>query len=258
MQPRKKLSPTITLSFLALAVVAAYMIATPPQSHTGSGRHSSVRPTLPGGAAGDQFTEEDTHAHFVKLGTTPPDVFKPIIYRATGAAGGVSNAINAIPPEDANNEAGWTFTGIVAIDNASQASFENDKSGEFAQVGAGQHWKTSTVSRIGPDSVTLVGPNGDKTIPLPTEAPKAAAVASTASADNNAPVMPPITGAIGAQSQDATATNGADNAQIQFQGGGMVGGVGGRGRGGRGRGGRGGGPGGGGGGNFGFGGPGGG
>jgi hypothetical protein len=201
---------------------------TAPSDDAKATSHAVTKRALPAAASDDQITPQDLEVKFDKITTKPVDAFKPLVYHENTSGGANPNDESAVPTEFTGGEGAWGFTGTVDMDGVEYANIDNSKSGEYAQVKRGDHWKKCTIGEVGPDYVVLDGPISSKKLLMPTQDTSTVAAKTAPAASDGTPVLPDLSGAIGAGNADQTDTSAAQG----FGGGGRGRG---RGRGGRGR-----------------------
>lgn len=110
--------------------------------------------------ADEDFTQADYEAKFSPAKVEYRNVFTPLIMASSGSRGGGSLTPNAIPLEFSGGKEQWVYTGTAVIDGVPNALVENSSTGEGEFIRVGQNWKSATVRKITPTSLTLTSPSG--------------------------------------------------------------------------------------------------
>ncbi len=124
-------------------------------------KNSSEKPRARTAAkANEDFTQADFDAKFAPAKVEYRNVFTPLVMASSGNRGGGSLSPNSIPLEFSGGKEQWVYTGTAVIDGVPNALVENSSTGEGEFIRVGQNWKSATVRRITPTSLTLTSSSG--------------------------------------------------------------------------------------------------
>lgn len=154
-QPGRSKSFYYLIVGLAVVGIGAFMATNPSTPATvkptsSTSKKSDTAPSL--------YQPEDYTAHFPRLTSASPDVFKPLV--AVNSISGTQTSNFDLPTEMTGGEPNWAFTGTASINGDQMALFENSASGKADYVKIGQHWKSATLKGIDGDSVVLASDGG--------------------------------------------------------------------------------------------------
>lgn len=194
---------------LAAVAIAGFVLTSPPE--TESSTSATERPASGSRSRTTQetaFNKQDEEATFVRFEGTSPNVFTPLVKKASpGTLGAVGTALlpNQIPPVYVSGKLTWFYTGTAYIDQVPEALVEDTATGQGEYLRVGQTFQNARVVAITPNTLVIEGSAGRTTLRLLEDRPiveddelapfnpLSGAVGSTA--DTNANVLPdPRTG----------------------------------------------------------------
>jgi len=153
----------------------------------------------------DEFLPIDYKAKYASYTEEAKDAFKPLVLRSSDAGRSVMDTPGDIPLALTGGEPNWRYTGVAEIDGVPNALLDNSGTGEGVFLKAGERWKKATVLTVTRDSVVLQGEDGvAKEIRLADFGGK-----DDDENSKDAPVKPPISGAIGGLSVNPVPGGGA-------------------------------------------------
>ncbi len=143
-----------------LAIGAIAFLATgsdDPRAKKGT----ETKPKAKAVAKADQdFDQADYDAKFSPAKVQYRNVFSPLVMASSKGKGSGVLSPNAIPMEFSGGKEQWLYTGTAVIDGVPNALVENTSTGEGEFIKVGQNWKSATVRRITPTSLTLTSSSG--------------------------------------------------------------------------------------------------
>lgn len=143
---------------LAIGVIAFLATGSEdPRAKKSSGDKPRARATA---KADEDFTMADFDAKFSPAKVEYRNVFTPLVMASSGNRGGGSLSPNSIPLEFSGGKEQWVYTGTAVIDGVPNALVENSSTGEGEFIRVGQNWKSATVRKITPTSLTLTSSSG--------------------------------------------------------------------------------------------------
>lgn len=151
--------PVQFLLICGLAVLAWIVVS--PMISPDSGHRSTKKTFNSKSKKADTIylAEDYNPPDFSPVSGSMKDSFKPLIAKVASTRSGPMATVNVVPPQFADGESNWMYTGTADVDGVLQALLENRSTGENVFLHVGDTWKGAMVQEITDDSLVLASPD---------------------------------------------------------------------------------------------------